>query len=383
MQATRKIEIIKDRLFWMSDAKTPRGEGQAFFFCIDDDLVYQPFFKDFGPLNLGNTYRFVTELEKLLGNKDYSKNKIIHYTSLDVAKRANAAYLMCAFQVITLNKTALEAWAPFSEVEPPFKPFRDASYTNCSYQCTILHCLQGLEYAMKLGWFDIKTFNIKEYEHYEDIDHGDLNWIVPGKFVAFCTPSDSDKDQYMSPDEYSKIFKALKVTAVVRLNNPLYDGKKFHKAGINHYSLEYEDGSCPDEDKWTKFLEVAEKEPTVAIHCKAGLGRTGSMIALYCMKHFRFPAAAFIGWIRICRPGSVLGPQQQWLNMMQDKMFQLGEATSPIQKTLDKDVKQLSLRLAQMSIKQEKMNDDEKKTYQQGQAGQGEFLTQQKLNKKS
>ena len=30
------------------------------------DLVYEPFFADFGPLNLGNTYRFVTELEHLL-----------------------------------------------------------------------------------------------------------------------------------------------------------------------------------------------------------------------------------------------------------------------------------------------------------------------------
>ena len=44
--------------------------------------------------------------------------------------------------------------------------------------------------------------------------------------------------------------------------------------------------------------------------------------------------------------------------------------------------KQLSIKLAQMSVKQEKMNEDEKKTFQQGQAGQGEFLTQQKHNKK-
>ena len=87
----RKVEIIKDRLYWVSDSRTPRGEGLAFFFCIDEDLVYQPFFKDFGPLNLGNTYRFVTELEKLLTNKEYSTSKIIHYTSLDVAKRANMA----------------------------------------------------------------------------------------------------------------------------------------------------------------------------------------------------------------------------------------------------------------------------------------------------
>jgi hypothetical protein len=31
------------------------------------------------------------------------------------------------------------------------------------------------------------------------------------------------------------------------------------------------------------------------------------------MKHLKFPAAFFIGWIRIVRPGSILGPQQFYL----------------------------------------------------------------------
>mmetsp|Transcript_18767 Transcript_18767/g.28856 ORF Transcript_18767/g.28856 Transcript_18767/m.28856 type:complete len:135 (-) Transcript_18767:114-518(-) len=57
----------------------------------------------------------------------------------------------------------------------------------------------------------------------------------------------------------------------------------------------------------------------MAIHCKAGLGRTGTLIGLYAMKHFKFPAAAFIGWIRICRPGSILGPQQFYLLEQEEK----------------------------------------------------------------
>jgi len=70
------------------------------------------------------------------------------------------------------------------------------------------------------------------------------------------------------------------------------------------------DGTAPPNDIAESFLASAEKERgAIAIHCKAGLGRTGSLIALYCMKHFGFPAAAFIGWIRIARPGSILGPQ--------------------------------------------------------------------------
>lgn len=38
------------------------------------------------------------------------------------------------------------------------------------------------------------------------------------------------------------------------------------------------------------------------------------------MKHFYFPAADFIGYIRIARPGSILGPQQNYLIDMESKM---------------------------------------------------------------
>jgi len=44
------------------------------------------------------------------------------------------------------------------------------------------------------------------------------------------------------------------------------------------------------------------------------------------MKHYGFPAAAFIGWIRIARPGSILGPQQAYLNQIESKMMGLGGA---------------------------------------------------------
>lgn len=49
------------------------------------------------------------------------------------------------------------------------------------------------------------------------------------------------------------------------------------------------------------------------MHCKAGLGRTGTLISCYAMKNYKITARAMIGWIRICRPGSILGPQQRFL----------------------------------------------------------------------
>ncbi len=66
--------------------------------------------------------------------------------------------------MIILKKTADQAFFPFQKIE--FVPFRDASKGVCTYKCTILDCLRGIEYAMKLGWFDFKKFDNLEYEHY-------------------------------------------------------------------------------------------------------------------------------------------------------------------------------------------------------------------------
>ena len=56
------------------------------------------------------------------------------------------------------------------------------------------------------------------------------------------------------------------------------------------------------------------REGTVAaVHCKAGLGRTGTLAGMWMIAEFGLSAREAIGWMRLCRPGSVIGPQQQFL----------------------------------------------------------------------
>jgi len=107
------IEIIPGRLYWISDKTPPKSKSQAFYFCIDNDLVYEPYNADFGPLDLGKVHLFCKELQKLVDNKEFKTKKIYHYTSLDYAKQANAAFLMGAFMIIILKKPATEAWNAF------------------------------------------------------------------------------------------------------------------------------------------------------------------------------------------------------------------------------------------------------------------------------
>lgn len=45
-----------------------------------------------------------------MNDSQYKNFKIYHYTSLNYDKQANAAFLMGAFMIIVLKKSAEEAW---------------------------------------------------------------------------------------------------------------------------------------------------------------------------------------------------------------------------------------------------------------------------------
>lgn len=391
---SKSVEIIKDRLYWISDHSQPKNDSTSFFHNIDRELTYQAFSSDFGPLDMGKTYRYITELEKILNNSTYANSKIYHFTSMDSAKRANAACLMGAYQVIILGKTAEEAWAPFTKVEPSFVDYKDASYTASPYKCTILDCLRGLEYAMKMKWFDMKLFNLRDYEYYEKVINGDLNWIIPGKFVAFSGPqaNKKDADGYLrfTPEDYVPIFKKMGVTMVIRLNDKKYDEEKFIQNGIKHLDLYFPDGSCPSDSIVLEFIKACEQERgAIAVHCKAGLGRTGTLIAAYAMKHFKCFAADFIGYIRLCRPGSILGPQQQFLIDKQNWLHKQSENSS-IYKSISYLVHDFHSRRESLSYyssdrsvrRTTEMSAQDKKIAEYGDHGQAERLLDAKYRAK-
>ncbi|XP_061267037.1 dual specificity protein phosphatase CDC14A isoform X4 [Bos javanicus] len=324
-------EFMKDRLYFATLRNRPKSTVNTHYFSIDEELVYENFYADFGPLNLAMVYRYCCKLNKKLKSYSLSRKRIVHYTCFDQRKRANAAFLIGAYAVIYLKKTPEEAYrALLSGSNPPYLPFRDASFGNCTYNLTILDCLQGIRKGLQHGFFDFETFDVDEYEHYERVENGDFNWIVPGKFLAFSGPHPKSKIEngypLHAPEAYFPYFKKHNVTAVVRLNKKIYEAKRFTDAGFEHYDLFFIDGSTPSDNIVRRFLNICENtEGAIAVHCKAGLGRTGTLIACYVMKHYRFTHAEIIAWIRICRPGSIIGPQQHFLEEKQASLWVQGD----------------------------------------------------------
>jgi len=85
-------------------------------------------------------------------------------------------------------------------------------------------------------------------------------------------------------DELAELY-AAGVRAVVSLLNIPSDKAVFESAGFLFLCLPVPDGGAPTRDQAAEFVRFVDVKRSmgrsIAVHCEAGLGRTGTMLAAY------------------------------------------------------------------------------------------------------
>lgn len=159
-------------------------------------------------------------------------------------------------------------------------------------------------------------------------------------------------------------FSTHNVQCIIRLNDKTYDRAHFTAREIEHVDMIYPDGTCPPWSIVERFFEVCERVAmdqggVVAVHCMAGLGRTGTLIGAYLMRHFDMTARETIAFLRLMRPGSVVGPQQNWLaenewrirkrdyQHPQSQQLQNGQSMKSVQEERQKEIRDRLLKMQQ------------------------------------
>lgn len=141
-----------------------------------------------------------------------------------------------------------------------------------------------------------------------------LYWVIPGVLAGMPMP-------YVHPsrrlnqgggltefeDELPELYRAG-IRGVVSLLNLPSDAAVWNSAGFSFLCLPVSDGKPPTAEqviRFTEFVETCRRDGgAVVVHCEAGLGRTGAMLAAYLVAKGESAASA-IQLVRAVEPSAI------------------------------------------------------------------------------
>jgi atypical dual specificity phosphatase len=136
-----------------------------------------------------------------------------------------------------------------------------------------------------------------------------FSWLVPERLAGAGWMGYGDQ-----LEEDLDLLYRQGVRAVVSLTKESLPEDKLAAKGMNYLHLSMRDMAPPtleDISSFVAFVQEAERSARpVVVHCGAGLGRTGTMLACYLVSN-GCTAREAIWRVRHNRPGSVETPEQE------------------------------------------------------------------------
>jgi atypical dual specificity phosphatase len=133
------------------------------------------------------------------------------------------------------------------------------------------------------------------------------------------------------PMTYSQFIWLIRhgIEAIVTIREVPLPSTWFTNKTIDYFHLKVEDYGAPsliDIDATVNYVKehINDGKP-VMVHCAAGKGRTGTILAAYFLKNFNLTAEQAIKKVRELRPGSVQSlPQEKAIEMYEEYLKKKG-----------------------------------------------------------
>jgi protein-tyrosine phosphatase len=121
-------------------------------------------------------------------------------------------------------------------------------------------------------------------------------WVIPGSFLAGEYPASPYFDEHtrsllrgLLDAGVNLVLDLTEVDELPPYSNVLQEQADWLKVNVEHHRMSIRDFSVPAEQKLREILDFLDdallKEKVVYVHCYGGIGRTGTVVGCYLVRH--------------------------------------------------------------------------------------------------